>query len=190
MKVAQTPTPLALDKSYLGLGRFVNTETLSETVAIISTKGDSMKYEDLMDFKNIFFLGLNEPSCNSLSLFFSRSKVSDIPEPLIINGKNLGDSYSVNVDEDSPVIQIDFESYIGYSVLNESYTSWDEYQVFAGKSFRIYSKSRYLDFISVGTFASEDYPGPFKHYGVVCYDHIIDVVSSSCPIIKEAERSI
>ncbi|TCZ79376.1 hypothetical protein E0485_05810 [Paenibacillus albiflavus] len=147
-----------------------------------------MKYEDLMDIKNIFFLGLNEPDCNSLSLFFSRSKVCDIPEPLFIGDKSVGDSYSVDIDEKSPIIQIDFESYIGYSVLNESFTSWDDYQVFSGKSFRVYSKSRYQDFISVGTFASEDYPGPFKHYGIVCYHHIIDVVASQDPFVKEVER--
>lgn len=148
-----------------------------------------MKYEDLMDLKNIFFLGLNEPKCNSLSLYFSRSKVSDIPEPLIIGNKDLGDSYLIDLDEESPVIQIDFERYIGYSVLNESFTSWDDYQVFSGKSFRIYSKSRYLDFISLGTFASEDYPGPFKHYGIICYDHIIDIVASQSPVIKEIGRN-
>ena len=147
-----------------------------------------MKYEDLMDLKNIFFLGLNEPNCNSLILYFSRSKVSDISEPLVIGDKDFGNSYSVDVDNETPVIQIEFESYIGYSVLNESFTSWDDYQVFTGEAFRIYSKSRYLDFISVGTFASEDYPGPFKHYGIVCYDHIIDVVACNSPLVKEVNR--
>jgi len=147
-----------------------------------------MKYEDLLNIKDVFFLGLNEPDCNSLSLYFSRSKVSDIPESLVIGDKNLGDSYPVEFDEESPMIQINFERYIGYSVLNESFTSWDDYQVFLGKSFRIYSKSRYLDFISVATFASEDYPGPFKHYGIVCYDHIIDVVACHEPVVKEVER--
>lgn len=148
-----------------------------------------MTYEILMDLKNIFFLGLNEPNCNSLSLFFSRSKVSDIAEPLIIGDKNLGDSYSVDVDDQTPVFQIDFESYIGYSVLYESFTSWDDYQVFSGNAFRIYTKSRYLDFISVGTFASDDHPGPYKHYGIVCFDHIIDIVSCNNPIVNEIQRT-
>ncbi|TCP69727.1 hypothetical protein EDD57_10642 [Baia soyae] len=30
------------------------------------------------------------------------------------------------------------------------------------------------DFISVHTFASNDYPGPFLHYGFICLNHIIN----------------
>lgn len=149
-----------------------------------------MKYEELMELRDIFFIGHTEPSVNSLRLFFSRSKTSDVPEPLLIGDKNFGDSYTINIDENSPVIQIDFNSYIGYSILNESFTAWDDYQEFTGKIFRIYSKSRYLDFISNGTFASEEFPGPFKHYGVSCLDHIVDVVSVSEPIVKEVTRDI
>jgi len=144
-----------------------------------------MKYEELMGLKDIFFVGHTEPSVDSLRLFFGRSMTSEVPEPLIIGNTNFGDSYSINIDENSPIIQIDFDSYIGYSILNESFTVWDEYEEFTGKIFRIYTKSRYLDFISNGTFASEDFPGPFKHYGVSCLDHIVDVVSVSEPIVKE-----
>ncbi|MBN3526421.1 hypothetical protein [Paenibacillus apiarius] len=86
-----------------------------------------MKYEDLMDLKGIFFLGLNEPTCNSLRLYFSRSKLSDTPEPLVVADKNFGDSYSIDIDEQSSIIQIYFERYIGYSVLNELFTAWDNY---------------------------------------------------------------
>ena len=39
----------------------------------------------------------------------------------------------------------------------------------------------------VPTFASEEYPGPYKHYGVNCLNHIIDIVSETDPIIKELE---
>ncbi|HEX7057198.1 MAG TPA: hypothetical protein VF260_08400 [Bacilli bacterium] len=123
-----------------------------------------MKYEDLMDLKeDIFFASHMEPSVNTLRLFVRRGKTSDIAEPLLIGNRNLGESYSITIDDNSPVIQIDFESYIGYSILNESFTVWDDYEEFKGKNFRVYTKSRYLDFISNGTIASEDHPGPFKH---------------------------
>jgi hypothetical protein len=82
---------------------------------------------------------------------------------------------------------VDFEAYIGYSVLNESITNLDDYEEFEGKAFRIYSKSRYLDYINVSTFASNDYPGPYKHYGIACLNHIIDIISTEEPIIKEIE---
>ncbi|MBB6691047.1 hypothetical protein H7B90_06480 [Cohnella xylanilytica] len=147
-----------------------------------------MRYEDLMDITDIFFLGLTEPSVNSLRLFFSRSKAGNTPEPLMVGGRNLGDSYSINIDADSPVIQIDFEHYIDYSIRNESFTVWDDYEIFTGKIFRVYTKSRYLDYIGTGTIASDDYPGPFKHYGMSCLDHIVDVISTDEPIIREVER--
>lgn len=88
----------------------------------------------------------------------------------------------------APIIQLDFESYIGYSVINELFTSWDDYERFEGKkTFRIYSKSRFLDYISNATFASQ-YPGPYLHYGIVCLDHIVNVVTISEPKVREINR--
>lgn len=147
-----------------------------------------MKYEDLLQFKGVFFLGLKEPSENSLRLYFSRSKTSETPEQIIIGDKNLRDCFAIGIDEGSSIIQIDIERYIGYSILNESFTLWDEYQKFIGDAFRIYSKSRFLDFISAGTFANEDYPGPYRHYGIVCFNHIIDVASTQDPIVQIISR--
>jgi hypothetical protein len=146
-----------------------------------------LEYKELMELKDVFFFGLKEPEVNSLRLYFSRSKIGDTLEPLIIGEISLGDSYPINADEKSPIVQIDFHTYIAYSIRNESYTSWDEYEEFEGKIFRIYKKSRYLDFISVGTFAKEDFPGPFKHYGICCFDHIVDIVSISEPVVSEVE---
>jgi hypothetical protein len=66
----------------------------------------------------------------------------------------------------------------------------DEYEVFEGGVFSIYSKSRYLDFIDVSTIASVDHPGPFKHYGINALNHIIDVVSTEPPTISFIERTV
>ncbi|MCZ8520962.1 MULTISPECIES: hypothetical protein [Paenibacillus] len=145
-----------------------------------------MIFQDLMELKDVFFIGLTEPKLNSLRVIFSKSISGDTPEQVMI-GKTSLDAYPINVDENEPLIQIEFERYIAYSVRNESYTSWDEYEEFEGKVFRIYRKSRYLDFIGVSTFATEDFPGPFKHYGICCLDHIVDIVSVSEPIVSEIE---
>jgi hypothetical protein len=82
------------------------------------------------------------------------------------------------------VFEIFWPSYIAYSVRNESYTSLDPYEEKEGRLFVRYTKSRYLDYISNATFATEDYPGPFTHWGLYCLSHIIDVVSMDEPIIK------
>jgi hypothetical protein len=149
--------------------------------------GFVLEYKDLMELKDVFFFGLKEPEVNELKLYFSKSKISDTPERLIIGEKDFGDSYSINTDNNSPIIQIHFQSYIAYSVRNESFTVWDDYEEFEGKIFRIYKKSRYLDFVSVGTFATEEFPGPFKHYGISCLDHIVDIVTISEPFVTEVE---
>ena len=52
--------------------------------------------------------------------------------------------------------------YVGYTVLNESYASVDEEELGEGVRFRIYSKSRFIDFMSRATFASDEYPGPTR----------------------------
>jgi hypothetical protein len=83
------------------------------------------------------------------------------------------------------LFEIIWKTYITYSVRNESYfaVSKDE-EIVVGKKFRIYSNSNFLDFVSRGTFATTEYPGPFQHYGVLCENHIIDVVSIDAPQIQ------
>lgn len=85
----------------------------------------------------------------------------------------------------STLYRLRFDSYISYCIRSESYTSRDDYELFEGQYFRIYSRSRFLDYIKLSTFACEKYPGKFLHYGIVGIDHIIDVASTSPPIFKK-----
>ncbi|GAA0177097.1 hypothetical protein SH2C18_03830 [Clostridium sediminicola] len=148
-----------------------------------------MNFSNLINLENVYLDSISEPNDNHLCLTFNRSKTNTVPESIDIGGNVINNVYSIDIDYRLPIIQIDFESYIGYSILNESYTGQDDYEIFEGKWFRIYSKSRYLDFIKSGTIATKDYPGPFKHYGIICFNHIIDIVSVSEPIIKEIVRT-
>ncbi|WP_342578552.1 hypothetical protein [Psychrobacillus sp. FSL K6-2843] len=146
-----------------------------------------MLYQDLMKLKNIDLIGKTELQVNSLRLFFERRKVIETEEKYVIGDVSI-EGFPVTTDESLPIIQIHFENYISYSVTNESFTQWDEYEEFEGKAFRVYSKSHFLDFVQSHTFASKDYPGPFKHYGMICIDHIVNIASTSIPIITEVEK--
>ncbi|NKI24401.1 hypothetical protein HFN20_24935 [Paenibacillus dendritiformis] len=149
-----------------------------------------MEYRDLMMIEYVNFIGLTElDSSNSLRLSFDRYEASHTPEPFQLSDDViLPETYPIESTK-APIIQLDFESYIGYSVINESFTSWDEYERFEGKkTFRIYSKSRFLDYISNATFAIQEYPGPYLHYGIVCLDHIVNVVTISEPKVREINR--
>lgn len=144
-----------------------------------------------MKLENIEFLGLTEPDTNCLRMYFARCKVSDTSEEFAIGDKVIKDTYPINIDTDLPLIQLDFESYISYSITNESFTSWDEYEIFEGKAFRIYTKSRYLDYIKTHTFAHQvcgDVFPPLTNYGIVCFNHIVNIVSTATPIIIETDK--
>ncbi len=78
---------------------------------------------------------------------------------------------------------------MAYAVLNESFAKVDDYEEHKGRYFRIYSKSHFLDFLGVATFASDDYPGKAAHYEIACLDHIVDVVSSEEPQVRELPRA-
>jgi hypothetical protein len=144
-----------------------------------------LDYIDLMNIENVYLMNVEEPIENSLRLTFVRSKTNSVSETSKIADKVIDNLYSINPDYSIPLLQLDFDTYIGYSILNESFTSLDNYEEFTGKAFRMFKKSRYLDYINVGTFASEEYPGSFKHYEIACLNHIVDIVSISKPIIKE-----
>lgn len=82
------------------------------------------------------------------------------------------------------VFTLYWPSYIAYAVENESYASGSPEEESSGRLFREYTKSAYLDYLAIATFAAKDYPGPFKHWGVMCLDHIINVASTDEPVIN------
>ena len=105
---------------------------------ILNKGSDVLDFIDLMNIENVYLMNVEEPIENSLRLTFVRSKTNSVPETLKIADKVIDNLYSMNSDYSIPLLQLDFETYIGYSVLNESYTSLDDYEEFVGKAFRIF----------------------------------------------------
>ena len=87
-------------------------------------------------------------------------------------------------DETCKKYRITFKNYAAYSVRNESFTVWDDEEEFTGNLFRVYSKSKFLDYVAASTVAVEDVLGAYKHYEIVCLNHIIDIASSREPLIE------
>ena len=143
-----------------------------------------MNYFDLINsHKYIFLGGINEPEENSLRLILKEGVVSKHEESLWIQDVELTDCSYIEVTKCSRIYEVIFDTYIAYSIINESYTLADNYEIWEGALIRIYSKSYYLDYISKATFASNDYPGEYKHYGFICLNHIIEVASTEPPLI-------
>lgn len=83
-----------------------------------------------------------------------------------------------------------WKTYIGYSVVNESYSNGaPDASLAVGdrRRFAEYSSSQYLDYLAKASFASKDYPGPYRHWALYCQDHTIDIASQVDPIIREIE---
>lgn len=84
--------------------------------------------------------------------------------------------------------KVRFKNYVAFSVRNESFTVWDDYEKFSGNLFRLYSKSRFLDYlpIAVELFIVENtQENEVRHYGLVCLNNIIDVATCYEPLIEE-----
>lgn len=110
-------------------------------------------------------------------------EISSEDEPNDALRKMLNESKPIEVTESSARYEIVFDDYIAYAVTNESYAGGIE-EKFEGRLARVYSESAFLNYISQGTFATEEYPGPFVHYGFCCLNQIIDIVSERPPTVK------
>lgn len=146
-----------------------------------------MKYEDLMQWKGYLFLDkILEPETNSLRISINRASISPKNEDVNFEEYTINDVYPIEIDKTLPVIHIEFDSYVSYSVFDESFHFVNQDDEFTGNSVRLFTKSAYLDLISKGTLALEVYS--YKrlfHYQIVCLDHIIDIVSFDKPNILE-----
>ena len=70
---------------------------------------------------------------------------------------------------------------------NESYTSWDEYEVRKGNYLILFEKSRLLDYYEdvIFDFDSEEIKKTQrKHYGIYTENHILDIISNEPPKIR------
>jgi hypothetical protein len=139
--------------------------------------------EEINKLKYIFLDGIKEPEDNSLALRIFEGLVGE-PEDTEIAGTIIKDTAPVTIEKESKVYAIYFDSYVAYSIRNESFTTWDDEEEWEGKKFREYSKSHFLNYVSQSTFATDDFPGPLTHYEIVCEFHVIDIVTTVKPEIK------
>ena len=120
----------------------------------------------------LFLSCIDEFSVNNLRLIVQEGRTTGAVENIELAGTVIKDVQSILPYVDSSW-EIVFEKYVAYSIRNESYTSLDADEVWKGHLFRTYSKSRFLDYVRVATFASDEYPGKLRHYEFVCTDHIV-----------------
>jgi len=146
-------------------------------------------FDEINSHKYLYLVNIAEPEDNSLFLEVKEAHPSGIPEDIQIFGVTLKNTQEVLSNQDSPLYEILFRNYIAYFVTNESYGIPHENEVFSGSLFRIYTRSKFLEFILNSTFATKEYPGPLKHFSILCENHIIDVATVDEPGIKKTRGS-
>jgi hypothetical protein len=134
----------------------------------------------------IFVREISEPEENMLRLVLQEAEESPETVSHKIGGTVIENLHRVEPTERSRTFELTWKQYITYSVTNESFAPPDDDSSVraSGRLFRIYSKSHFLNFVSRATIATEQYPGPFKHFCVVSEMHVIDVVSTQMPEIR------
>ena len=88
------------------------------------------------------------------------------------------------------IYEIVFEQYIMHQTRNESLCCWDDYDIGHGNYFIVFEKSRLLDYMDNAiekVIAEAFWPEGWKHYGIYCQNHIVDVISPYEPIIKHMD---
>lgn len=122
-----------------------------------------------------------------ISLVLEGEKGADIDDTGIsVLNEILSNSIPIYSDKNN-TYKIIFENYVLHMTRNESYTSWDDYEIRHGKYFILFERSRLLDsmpeFVECGLVESVCI-NTCKHYGIYCQNHIVDIITTNNPIIQ------
>src|SRR5439155_19197983 len=94
-------------------------------------------------------------------------------------------------DENCQKYKAVFKRFLIYQVIEESCIEWDDAEVFVGKRFRTFSKSRFLYHIDshLNIDCYQELPEmKHTHYQISGLDFIIDVAAQEPPVIEEVDQ--
>ena len=96
---------------------------------------------------------------------------------------------SIDIEDRGKKVRITFSSPVAWQNIDESYSSYDEYEVRDDKSFlQVLTKSRYLDYVNSNHgWYTDMKEGEGKHYRIWTQDDVIDVVSTEPPTIEKMD---
>jgi hypothetical protein len=150
----------------------------------------SKEFVEIDSCYSLFLRDITEPRENSLRLVLEEAFVLPEEATVAVGGTEIAGGHPIRSVEGSRLFEIVWDFYVAYSVRNESYVTRDESEEFSGRLARIYSKSHFLDYISRATFARNEHPGPPRHIEFVSECHIIDVVSTEPPRVRQIRAKL
>jgi hypothetical protein len=135
--------------------------------------------------KYLFLAAIEELDNNGLRIVVREGVPAGPAEPLLIAGTAITGGIRISVTEESAAFELVWQRYVAYGVINESFGAPDDEAIYTGNRFRLYSKSHFIDYLSRASFACEEYPGPTRHIAVLCENHIIDVIATMMPTVRQ-----
>jgi len=107
------------------------------------------------------------------------------PENIKILNSVIRDAYPIDILPTSRQVLIRFSQFVAWQVVDESFTSFDEYEQRDDKGFiQILARSKYFDYVNTSHGWYPDIIGTGKHYRIWTCDEVIDIVSCTEPIIE------
>jgi hypothetical protein len=148
--------------------------------------------------KHLYLRLLEEPEANALRLIIEEVTGSDLLDADAVDPASLAESFGASARNIEPghegrVFEINWRSYIAYSVRNESYARAEPKGNGKGRVFIKHTRSSYLDYLAVSTLASDLFPAifprPIGHWAICCLNHAVDVASIYEPEITVRSSS-
>jgi hypothetical protein len=107
------------------------------------------------------------------------------PERMEIPGVGIRDTYARRVTDRSRRVEIRFERLVAWQCVDESWTTFDEYEQRDDLSkLQVLTRSRYLDYVDASHGWYADTIGPAAHYRVWTEDEVVDVVAFDPPSLR------
>jgi hypothetical protein len=131
--------------------------------------------EEMDSATGLDLVTISEPRANSLRLIIAE-----------LTSSERSDSIEHGVRD--RLYEVTWSAYVAYNVINERYCTRNDSDEFEGRLFRLYRKSRYLEFVRENKNATFLAPN-HKHWAIICENHIIGVVSEEEPIIRRYGRA-
>jgi hypothetical protein len=129
----------------------------------------------------LFYLEeIGEPSDNVLRIVVIEAGAQGPAQSTLV-----GEAVPILPLPDAVPLELVWEHYIAYAVRNESYAKAEDRATWSPPVSQLIERrnSAFLDFLMRTTIASDEFPGPLRHWELTCLNHVIDVVSTSEPLI-------
>ena len=140
-------------------------------------------FDELNKCQYLFLKELVEPGRHVFRIRVIEGKLSKTTVPVQIAGKYFGEGHSVEIESDSPIYELTWNSYVFYQVTNEKFFSKEpSVDGILGRWASVYRSSELLDFANRDSKTPDDSSlNRLLHYRIACEDHIVDVISEDRP---------